>query len=125
MIKGIGIDLVNNDRIRKIHKKYSDIFAKKILSKEEYHEYLTTKFKVSYLAKHFATKEAFSKAAGTGLFRKGLSPLILSISHDALGKPIFKPNRKYLQFLNSLNIKTAHVSITDTNETSAAVVILE
>ncbi|MBH44310.1 MAG: holo-ACP synthase [Gammaproteobacteria bacterium] len=125
MIRGIGIDLVDNNRIRKIHNKYSDNFAKKILSDDEYTEYLRARLKINYLAKHFATKEAFSKAAGTGLFRKGLSPSVLNISHDAFGKPIFKPNKKYVQFLNDLNIKNAHISITDIDKTTAAIVILE
>ena len=74
MIKGIGIDLVENKRIELLYEKYKHTFAEKILSEDELVEYHQSDSKVSYLSKHFASKEAFSKAIGTGLFRKGLYP---------------------------------------------------
>ena len=46
MIKGIGIDLVENNRIRDLFDKYGHKFAKKILSNIEMNEF-TALFKFS------------------------------------------------------------------------------
>ena len=40
MIKGIGIDLIENKRIKILYKKYGLSFAKKILSLDELREFL-------------------------------------------------------------------------------------
>ena len=89
MIKGIGIDLIDNSRIQVLHEKYGQVFAKKILSKAEMIEFKKSRFPVSYLAKHFTSKEALSKALGTGLYRRGIFPSKLTVDHDDMGKPFF------------------------------------
>ena len=125
MIKGIGIDLVENKRIELLYEKYKDAFAEKILSEDELVEYRQSNSKVSYLSKHFASKEAFSKAIGTGLFRKGLYPALINIGHNKLGKPEFIANEELSRILNKNNINSSHLSISDTTELTTAIVILE
>ena len=39
MVKGIGIDLVENDRVKSLFAKHGNSFAKKILSKDELLEF--------------------------------------------------------------------------------------
>ncbi|MAZ57018.1 MAG: holo-[acyl-carrier-protein] synthase, partial [Gammaproteobacteria bacterium] len=71
MIKGIGIDLVENNRIEFLLNKYGLKFAKKILSNEEMNDFLSSTSQSRFLSKNFASKEALSKALGTGLYREG------------------------------------------------------
>jgi len=125
VIKGIGIDLVKNKRIELLYEKYKHAFAEKILSEDELAEYHQSNSKVSYLSKHFASKEAFSKAIGTGLFRKGLYPALINIGHNKLGKPEFIANEELSRILNKNNINSSHLSISDTTELTTAIVILE
>jgi len=125
VIKGIGIDLVENKRIELLCEKYKHTFAEKILSEDELVEYHQSNSKVSYLSKHFASKEAFSKAIGTGLFRKGLYPALINIGHNQLGKPEFIVNKELSRILNKNNINSLHLSISDTIELTTAIVILE
>ena len=125
MIKGIGIDLVNNDRIKLIYKKYKESFVEKILSKEELKQYYVSKSKITFLSKRFASKEAFSKALGTGLYRDGLYPSYLTIRHDKFGKPIFLINKNIIKFLDRISATSAYLSITDTEEQTAAIVVIE
>jgi len=125
VIKGIGIDLVENKRIELLYEKYKHTFAEKILSEDELAEYHQSNSKVSYLSKHFASKEAFSKAIGTGLFRKGLYPASINIGHNELGKPEFIVDEKLSRILNKNNINSSHLSISDTTELTTAIVILE
>ena len=65
---GLGTDIVNINRIKKIYSKYGDQFLNKILSEsEKKSEKKLSRFQnVSTIAKRFAAKEAISKAIGYG-----------------------------------------------------------
>ena len=82
MIYGIGTDLVDIDRIKKI--KSLSAFAKKILGNQELKNYqqLTGGCNQSYLGKQFAGKEAFVKALGTG-FKKPIFPRDIQILRNS------------------------------------------
>lgn len=68
MILGHGIDIVNIERINYVFKKYNTHFLNKILSESELKNMPNTnKEIVPFLAKHWAIKEAVSKAVGCGL----------------------------------------------------------
>ncbi|QTM69272.1 holo-ACP synthase, partial [Buchnera aphidicola (Hormaphis cornu)] len=69
-IIGIGIDIVEIKRIKKNILLYPHKLAKRILSHNEWTEYLVNKNKFRFLAKKFAVKEAASKALGTGISQK-------------------------------------------------------
>lgn len=68
MIVGIGIDLVEMDRIREIIAE-KESFVKRVLTEKEWQLFdtLSAKRQVEFLAGRFACKEAFSKALGTGI----------------------------------------------------------
>ena len=72
MILGVGIDLVNIERIRKILNRFGNRFESRVFSDLEI-ERSRRKFdpSASY-AKRWAAKEACSKALGVGL-RMGIS----------------------------------------------------
>ena len=70
MIHGIGIDLIEIDRIKDVYIKQSDKLIHRILTEQEqqkFNSFKNDKRKLEFLAGRFATKEAFSKALGTGL----------------------------------------------------------
>ena len=125
MIKGIGIDLVENDRIKFLYKKYGAKFAKKILSKAELVEFLNTDLPVNYLSKNFASKEALSKALGTGLYREGVYPSSFTVSHTEQGKPFFIINEVLETLLETLSANNLFLSISDSDRQSIAMVIME
>ena len=68
MIKGVGIDSIEVERVKEIVAK-GDSFAKKVLTPKEFAQYqkMKGKRKVEYLGGRFSLKESFSKAMGTGL----------------------------------------------------------
>ena len=125
MIKGIGIDLVENDRIKFLHNKYGAKFAKKILSKAEFAEFLNTNSPANYLSKNFASKEALSKAIGTGLYRYGVYPSSFTVTHTELGKPFFIINEVLEKLLGKLSANSLFLSISDSDKYSIAMVIME
>ena len=68
MILGHGIDITDINRIKKSYLRFGEKFINKFLAEEE----IKLKPKqddkiVNFLAKHWAVKEAVSKAVGCGL----------------------------------------------------------
>ena len=63
-ILGVGVDLIENSRIKKSVLKKS--FINRIYSKQEIKLAQNKVNKTTYFAKRFAAKEAFAKSLGTG-----------------------------------------------------------
>ncbi|MCR2822626.1 holo-ACP synthase [Lederbergia panacisoli] len=115
MIIGIGMDLVEIDRIEQLRIKQSR-FPARILTKIELdvYESLNEKRKTEFLAGRFAAKEAYSKARGTGIGSE-LSFLDIEIDTDKKGKPLItKPE-----------YGRVHLSISHTKSYAAAYVVIE
>ena len=121
---GIGVDIINNSRIKKSisNKK----FTLRIFSKDEIENSKKTNNKTGFFSKRFAAKEAFSKALGTG-FRKDLNFNDISIVNDKYGKPSIKMNKKIKNIMNK-RFKTrkfnVFLSISDEKNHSIAFVVL-
>ena len=127
MIKGIGIDSIEQDRIHRILSKYGYRFQDKILGPEEKKEIeikSNNYQKARYLSNNFACKEALSKALGLG-FAGGVSFKELQILRDPKGKPYIKLSGNTKKISNKLDIQNIYVSITDTRNLSTAFVIGE
>ena len=114
----VGIDTVEIDRIKELINK--ERFLERVFSDEEIKEFGLRNNKPEHIAAAFASKEAFSKAIGTGI--AGFKLTEVSLLHLENGKP-------YLKFSgNALSIVTERrlsfdVSITHTNSLATAVVI--
>ncbi len=123
MIKGIGTDIVDIDRIAESIRKHGDRFAQKILSQEEFELYSLHIAPAQYLASRFAAKEAAAKALGTG-FREGLYLHHISITNDALGKPVLHYSDKALTLIESLDVQNSWISIAHEKHYAVAFVVL-
>ena len=90
-ILGIGVDIVQNKRIKELIK--DKIFINRTFGKKEI--MISKKFfdKTNYFAKRFSAKEALAKALGTG-FRNNLNLKDIQILNDKLGKPYFLKTKK-------------------------------
>ena len=123
MIKGVGIDLTELDRIKTLWERYGRRFAAKILTERELAE-LSEKHPVPRLAAMFASKEAAVKALGTG-FAHGIHFKCIEILHNADGKPEIAFLGAGLEQCRRLGVTNAHISMTHSRDTAAATVILE
>lgn len=77
-----------------------------------------------FLAKRWAAKEAFAKAAGTGM-RAPIKWSGITIVHDALGRPELRFAPFIEAWLHRRGIDRCHLSITDEHDFACAFVILE
>ncbi|SEK59666.1 holo-ACP synthase [Nitrosovibrio tenuis] len=124
MIYGIGTDLVEPARIARLLEKYGDRFAKRLLTDEEWPEYVRSTQPAMFLAKRFAAKEALSKAIGTGM-RYPVSLNHIGINHDSRGKPYFSFHPELSTLVRNEGITGHHLSISDELNLACAFVVLE
>ena len=83
-IDGIGTDIINVNRIKKLLKNTK--FINRIFNSSEIKKCNSLVNKVNCFAKRFAAKEAFSKALGTGI-SKGINFNEIIINNMESGKP--------------------------------------
>jgi len=124
MIHGIGTDIVALARIKAMHARFGDRLARRILAPEEWAGYQATANPATLLAKRFAAKEAFAKAAGTGI-RGPVSFSAISVIHDPLGRPGLAFAPELAAWLAQQGLGRAHLSLSDERDHALAFVILE
>lgn len=124
MIYGIGIDVVEPQRVARLIDKYGERFARRVLTAIEWPGYLRSARPVLFLANRFAAKEAFSKAMGTG-FRYPVTLQCISIVQNRAGKPGFAFHPKLEKLVKSHGIVSHHLTISDETALACACVVLE
>ena len=113
-IIGVGVDIVDNLRIKKSIKNKK--FILRIYSKKEINLSKKINDKINYFAKRFAAKESLSKAIGIG-FRKGLNFKDISILNDRYGKPYYELNNKAKELISTkLKVKKIKISLSLADE---------
>ncbi len=116
MIKGIGIDIVEIDRIKTAIKRNGKSFLDKVFTDSELRYCKKLKgYKYFCLAARFAAKEAYTKAIGTGMI--GISWKQIEVSNDKLGKPHL--------LIKGKNKKNVHLSLSHSQNYAVASVVIE
>ncbi len=105
---GLGVDIIEIDRIRSAMDQNPRIL-KKLFTEKELADYRVRGNRVETLAGKFAAKEAVVKALGTGL--RGFPWIDLEILPDALGKPHCFFLRKAAARIAALEIESVLISI--------------
>jgi len=124
VIHGIGTDLLDAERIRSGLERFGENFADRILAPAEHEGYYASRDPARFLAKCFAAKEAFAKAAGTGL-RAPVTLRNIAVLRDAQGKPFLQCAPELDAWLAARGITAHHVSLSDESDLVLAYVILE
>lgn len=115
MVRGIGIDIVENVRFKGKEEAFlrriftdSELSGAPSLSKEE------------YFSSRFASKEAFVKALGTGF--SGITARDVEIAEDDAGKPYIVRNEKIESLVKEGEI---FLSISHERSYSVAMVVID
>jgi len=113
--KGIGIDIIEINRVKSAVKQYKDKFLHKVFTIREI-AYCTKRkaLKFPELAARFAAKEAYSKAIGTGI--RGIKWKGIEVLNAESGKPRLYINKKLS--------KNTIVSLSHSANYAAAVVLV-
>ena len=128
MIVGIGIDLVNIDRIADVLQRHGERFLNRVYTEGEQNVALRMKDHFGSLAKRWAAKEACSKALGTGM-KQGVAWRDIEITNQIGGMPTLFLKGKALQRLLAIvppgHVPILHLTMTDDQPSAAAHVIIE
>ena len=124
-ILGIGVDIVDNNRIKKLVRNKQ--FIARVFTNNEQKYSNRLKNKINYYSKRFAAKEAFSKATGFGI-SKNLHFKDIEIKNNKKGKPsiiLSKNTSSYLRKKFKVKSFKTNLSISDEKNYSIAYVIIE
>ncbi|MHC4480637.1 MAG: holo-ACP synthase [Planctomycetota bacterium] len=124
MIVGIGVDIVEVERINRAVRRYGDRFVRRIFTEEEARYCRRCARPQQRFATRFAAKEAALKALGVG-WTQGARFLDVEVSNDELGAPSVAFSRKALELSRRLGVERVHVSLTHHRDFAIAQVILE
>lgn len=122
MIYGMGVDLVELDRMAGSWHKFGEKLARRILHGLEWDEFSRNPRPERYLAKRWAAKEAFAKAMGTG-FGCGIYMRDVRISHNGAGQPQLACDGAAHKWLCQRNAR-CHLSLSDERSMVCAVVLI-
>lgn len=110
MVIGIGVDIIEIERIKDSVDRFGERFLKKIYTEHELEYSLGKSNKYQHLAARFAAKEAVAKALATG-WNKEFSWQNIEITNEPNGMPVVELTGKLKSFLSkdkSLKITMSH-----------------
>ncbi len=123
MVKGIGIDIIEIERIKDAVEKRGESFLKKVFTDNEINYCCRRKvYRYPELSVRFAAKEAYSKALGVGITgfgrnNHGMKWTDIEIVNNSLGKPHIAVKGKIS--------KKAQVSLSHSRDYAVATVYIE
>ncbi len=124
MIFGIGVDVLEAARVKKVYDKYGQHFVDRLLLPEERAQLAKTKRTERFLAMRFAAKEAIVKAMGTG-FAHGMWIRDVGVVQNAWGRPEVVYSARGEKMRRKLGIGGGHITLTDDKGLVVAVAVLE
>ncbi|MES2981417.1 MAG: holo-ACP synthase [Verrucomicrobiota bacterium] len=119
MIYGIGIDVVEVDRIEDAISRQGESFLRKLFTEGERHYCDKQKRPGMHYAARFAAKEAVSKALGTGIGGKA-GWLEMEVVRGESGAPTMLFHGNASEFLTAQGIAEVQVSLSHARDYAAA-----
>jgi holo-[acyl-carrier protein] synthase len=124
LVIGIGIDVIQNERIRNSLERFPGRFIRRIFTEQEATYCRGCSRPEIHFAARFAAKEAAFKALGTG-WSGGIRWTDVEVERLPSGKPELHLHGAALERATSIGAKSFYVSLTHDHNVSAAVVILD
>jgi holo-[acyl-carrier protein] synthase len=120
---GIGLDLVDIDRMRETLDRWGARFVERIFADSERIP-LDEPRAAQHYAARFAAKEAFAKALGTG-FDEGVSWRDVRVRNAPSGAPSIDLHARAAELADRHHVGRVHLSISHSRSTAAAIVVLD
>jgi holo-[acyl-carrier protein] synthase len=121
MIKGIGSDMIETERVRKACE--NERFITRNFTEDEIEMFKSKGNKIETIAANFAMKEAIVKALGTGF--RGINLIDIEILRNELGKPVVTLNESLLKSMNKYEMTSMHVSCSHVKDYALGYAIAE
>jgi holo-[acyl-carrier protein] synthase len=124
MVVGIGIDVVEIARIRRLMERWQDRFLRRVFTDEELAYSLGRHDPAQHLAARFAAKEATLKALGTGL-SMGVRWRELEVQRGRGEPPRLALSGRTAALGAARGVRTFHVSLTHDGDYAMGQVLAE
>lgn len=124
MIVGVGIDVVQVDRIRSLHVRRGERFQRRVFTEGERTACLRRHDPAPCLAARFAAKEAAMKALGTG-WGEGVGWCDVEVVSVTGKAPRLELHGSAARRAEDLGASRFHLSLSHDGGVAAAVVVLE
>ena len=124
MIKGIGIDSIELERVARVLKDFGGRFVGKICTRAESEYFDRLRDPVPAVAGRFAAKEACMKALGTG-WNRGVRWRDIEVKRLDIGKPEITLHGNAEAACREMGASVIHCTITHSKTHAVALVILE
>ncbi len=123
VVLGLGIDIIEVERVKGVHDRFGERFLARILTLEERNYCFTMKNPYPHLAARFAAKEAISKAFTTGIGRH-LKWTSTSIHNGERNEPLVILDERATALLREIGGTGVLVSLSHTNVYANAVAVV-
>jgi len=124
LIQGIGIDIIEIEKLREAIKRGKERFIRRVFTDLEMDYCNRKRSRYQHFAVRFAAKEAFMKALGTG-WQNGIRWRDIETLNDRLEKPGLNLFGKAKELASEMKVKKIHVSLSHFEKYAIAQVILE
>lgn len=122
MTKGIGIDIVDVERMAKRIEKLE--FMNLVFTKLEMNYCRTKKHQAQHFAARFAAKEAYMKALGLG-WTSDADFKEIEIINDENGAPKMRLSGQTLAYFQNKNLTQVLVTLSHTTSMATAMVVID
>jgi holo-[acyl-carrier protein] synthase len=123
IVRGVGIDLIETERIRGVWERQKDRFLNRVFTEDEQAYCLKMKDPVPFLAARFSAKEAVSKAFTTGI-GKELGWKSIEVCKGEREQPWIRLDTQGEALLNVLGGSEVLISLSHTSNYGMAVAVL-
>ncbi len=124
MVIGIGVDMVDVDRVKTIMARRGDRFAQRAFTEAESAYCSRCQCPERRYAARFAAKEAVMKALGRGWFQ-GMPFREIEVTRDPTGRPGVRLSGQTADLAARLGVSSIHLSISHEQRSAVAFVVIE
>jgi holo-[acyl-carrier protein] synthase len=122
-VLGVGVDLVEVERVRQIYERHGEAFLEKVFTPQERAYCMAQATPWASLAARWAAKEAVAKAFGTG-FNGDLGFKSIGVVCNAAGAPQIVLDERATALLHVQGGKAVRISLTHTAALAQAFAVL-
>jgi len=123
-VLGIGIDLVECERIQHSLDRFGQKFLNRVFTEGEIEYSMSMKFPARHLAARFAGKEAVAKAFGTGI-GKAMGWRNIDIRKKPSGEPFLVFTGPAQELAKQRGVTSALITLSHTDHHAMACVVLD
>jgi holo-[acyl-carrier protein] synthase len=123
-VVGIGVDLVDVDRIQHSLDRFGERFTQRVFTAGEIAYCQSMKFPARHFAARFAAKEAVSKAFGTGI-GKAMGWRDIDVHKKESGEPFLVLHRGADTLAKDRAVRSAWITLSHTDQHAVAMIVIE